>query len=251
MFTKKITESDAFLDMPASTQCLYFHMNLNADDDGFLNNPRKIQRIIGASDDDFKLLIAKQFILSFENGIIVIKHWKMHNYIQADRYKPSDFEKEKSMLVMKKGKAYSLVENTECIQDGYSLDTNCVHDVSVGKDRLGKDRLDKVREKIIVDNKVVKRKFGEYKHVLLTDDELEKLKKDFSDYENMIKNLDEYIEMKGAKYKNHYLTMRKWARKDGTGGRKEARNTGRTDEATRELYHSFIDDLPPVEFDGF
>jgi hypothetical protein len=137
MFTKKITESDAFLDMPASTQALYFHLNMAADDDGFVNNPRKIQRMVGSSDDDLKLLIAKSFIIIFESGIIVIKHWKMHNYIQSDRYKPTDYIDEKSMLELKKNKAYTMnVSNT---------DTNCIQDVSVGKDRLGKVRLGKVR----------------------------------------------------------------------------------------------------------
>ena len=101
MFTKKITESDAFLDMPSSTQMLYFHFSMNADDDGFVNNPKKIQKMCGASDDDFKLLIVKSFIILFDSGIIVIKHWKMHNYIQADRYRPTDYVEEKSMLGIK------------------------------------------------------------------------------------------------------------------------------------------------------
>ena len=74
MFTKKIVDSDAFLDMPLSTQALYFHLNMQADDDGFVNNPKKIQRVIGASADDLKLLIAKRFVLGFESGIIVVKH---------------------------------------------------------------------------------------------------------------------------------------------------------------------------------
>ena len=137
MFTKKITESDAFLDMPSSTQCLYFHLNMSADDDGFVNNPKRIQRLVGASDDDFKLLVAKSFIILFESGIIVIKHWKMHNYIQSDRYKPTDYIEEKSMLGLKKNKSYTLSNN--------ELDTKCIQDVSVGKDRLGKDRLGKDR----------------------------------------------------------------------------------------------------------
>ena len=118
MFTKKITESDAFLEMPSSTQMLYFRMN--ADDDGFVNNPKKIQRMCGASDDDFRLLIAKSFVLTFDSGIIVIKHWKMHNYIQSDRYVPTDYTDEKSMLGLKKNKAYTFDESkmvTRCIQD--------------------------------------------------------------------------------------------------------------------------------------
>lgn len=133
MFAKKITESDAFLDMPSSTQMLYFHLSMNADDDGFVNNPKKIQRMCGASDDDFKLLVAKSFVILFESGIIVIKHWKMHNYIQNDRYRPTDYVDEKSMLGLKKNKAYTLDEN--------KMYTKCIQDVSVGKVRIGKDRL--------------------------------------------------------------------------------------------------------------
>lgn len=135
MFAKKITESDAFLDMPSSTQMLYFHLSMNADDDGFVNNPKKIQRMCGASDDDFKLLVAKSFVILFESGIIVIKHWKMHNYIQSDRYKPTDYVDEKSMLGLKKNKAYTLDEN--------QMYTKCIQDVSVGKVREGKDSIDK------------------------------------------------------------------------------------------------------------
>lgn len=135
MFAKKITESDAFLDMPSSTQMLYFHLSMNADDDGFVNNPKKIQRMCWASDDDFKLLIAKSFVILFESGVIVIKHWKMHNYIQSDRYRPTDYVEEKSMLGLKKNKAYTLDEN--------KMDTRCIQDVSVGKVSKGKDSIGK------------------------------------------------------------------------------------------------------------
>ena len=135
MFTKKITESDAFLDMPSSTQMLYFHFSMNADDDGFVNNPKKIQKMCGASDDDFKLLIAKSFIILFDSGIIVIKHWKMHNYIQADRYRPTDYVEEKSMLGIKSNKAYTL--------DVSKMDTECIHNGYIGKDSIGKVSIDK------------------------------------------------------------------------------------------------------------
>ena len=143
MFAKKITESDAFLDMPSSTQMLYFHLSMNADDDGFVNNPKKIQSMCGASDDDFKLLIAKSFVILFESGIIVIKHWKMHNYIQSDRYRPTDYVDEKSMLGVKKNKAYTLDVN--------KMDTKCIQDVSVGKDSIGKVSIDK--NSIVKDSK--------------------------------------------------------------------------------------------------
>lgn len=119
MFAKTIIDSDAFLDMPLSSQSLYFHLSMRADDDGFLNNPKKVQRMIGASDDDLKLLIAKKFLIPFESGVVVIKHWKIHNYIQKDRYKPTVYAEEKAQLRMKENKAYSLTE-------GHALDTECV-----------------------------------------------------------------------------------------------------------------------------
>lgn len=125
MFAKTIIDSDAFLDMPLSAQALYFHLSMRADDDGFVNNPKKIQRMIGASDDDCKLLVLKRFILTFESGIIVIKHWKIHNYIQKDRYKETVYLQEKAMLGLNESNAY-----TECIQSGYSLDTQ-VREVQV------------------------------------------------------------------------------------------------------------------------
>lgn len=85
MFAKAIIDSDAFLDMPLSTQALYFHLAMRADDEGFVGNPKKIQRMIGASDDDCRILISKRFILTFQSGIVVIKHWRIHNYILFSR----------------------------------------------------------------------------------------------------------------------------------------------------------------------
>ena len=146
MFAKTIIDSDAFLEMPLSTQALYFHLSMRADDDGFINNPKKIQRFIGASEDDLKLLCAKNFIIPFESGIVVIKHWKIHNYIQKDRYKETVYIEEKQALKIKENNAYTLDLNevyTDCIQDGYSLETQ----VRLGKDRLGKDSLGEREEK--------------------------------------------------------------------------------------------------------
>lgn len=104
----KIVDSDAFLDMPLSTQCLYFHLNMRADDDGFIGNPKRIMKIIGASDDDLKLLIAKSFLLTFENGVIVIKHWRMHNTLSKRRYHETQYIDEKGNLLLKKNGSYSL-----------------------------------------------------------------------------------------------------------------------------------------------
>lgn len=139
MFAKTIIDSDAFLDMPLSSQVLYFHLSMRADDDGFINNPRKIQRMVGATEDDLKLLIAKNFIIPFDSGIVVIKHWRIHNYIQKDRYKETVYQEERSLLSVKDNGAYTL--DTECIQDGYSLDTQVrLGKESIGKDSLGEDR---------------------------------------------------------------------------------------------------------------
>ena len=144
MFAKTIIDSDAFLEMPLSSQALYFHLSMRADDEGFINNPKKIQRMIGGTEDDLKLLIAKSFIIPFESGIVVVKHWRIHNYIQNDRFKPTVYTDERAMLSVKGNNAYTL--DTQCIQNGYKMDTPCIQDVSevdtqvsIGKDSIGKD----------------------------------------------------------------------------------------------------------------
>lgn len=151
MFTQKIVDSDAFLDMPLSTQALYFHLNMHADDDGFVNNPKKIQRVIGASLDDLKLLIAKRFILVFENGVIVIKHWRMHNLLRKDRYNPTQYQDQMERLELKDNGAYTekLPEPLE-IKESESVATRWQPDDNqmahrIGKDRIGKDRIGEVR----------------------------------------------------------------------------------------------------------
>ena len=112
MFAKTIIDSDMFLDMPLSTQALYFHLSMRADDDGFINNPRKIQRMIGASDDDLKVLVMKRFILPFDSGVVVIKHWKIHNYIRNDRYKETVYKEERALLEIKENGAYTELDTT-------------------------------------------------------------------------------------------------------------------------------------------
>lgn len=121
MFTKKITESDAFLDMPLSSQCLYFHLNMSADDDGFVNNPKRCVRLIGANEDDLKLLIAKSFVLAFDSGVIVIKHWRMHNTLRNDRYHPTSYQEEFRQLGLKNNDVYTLA--TKWQPNGNQLET--------------------------------------------------------------------------------------------------------------------------------
>ena len=136
MFKKTIIDSDLFLDMPLSSQALYFHLSMRADDDGFVNNPKKIQRMVGASDDDLRVLMSKQFLIPFESGIVVISHWRIHNYIQKDRYHPTEYTDEMAQLTTKSNGVYSL--DTGCTQVVPGMDT----EVRLGKDRLGKDRLE-------------------------------------------------------------------------------------------------------------
>lgn len=107
MFTMKIVDSDSFLDMPLSAQCLYFHLNMRADDDGFIGNPKRVMRIVGSNEDDLKLLIAKRFLLKFDDGVIVIKHWRMHNTLSQNRYHETQYLDEKSLLKLKKNGSYS------------------------------------------------------------------------------------------------------------------------------------------------
>lgn len=132
MFSKTIIDSDAFLDMPLSTQALYFHLSMRADDDGFVNNAKKIQRMLGCNDDDLRVLLSKNFVIPFEEGVCVIKHWKIHNYIQKDRYKPTVYAELKEKLSIKNNDVYSM--DTKCIQDVYKMDTQ----VRLGKVRLAK-----------------------------------------------------------------------------------------------------------------
>ena len=221
MFTQKIIDSDAFLDMPLSTQALYFHLNMRADDDGFINNPRRIQRTIGASDDDLKLLIAKRFVICFENGVIVIKHWRMHNTLRKDRYNPTQYQEQFAMLDVKDNNAYTeKVDNqlaTTWQPNGnhpepqYSIDKYSVDKKSIVENSIPESADSEPAPK---SSKPVKHKYGEYKNVLLTDEELEKLQDEYFDWEERIERLSSYVASTGKSYKSHYATIRNWARKD-------------------------------------
>ena len=236
MFAKTIIDSDVFIDMPISARLLYYDLAMRADDDGFVNSPKKIMKFVGASVDDMNVLIARQFIIPFESGVVVIKHWRIHNYIQKDRYKPTSYQAEMENLTLKSGAYYiedlSDVSNldTECIQDVYEMDTQ----VRLGKVRLGKDSIESTcahaREELpheISENdsnentkpetpkKPTRHKYGTYKNVFLTDEDMEKLKSEFpDDWRNRIERLSDYIASSGKTYKNHLATIRVWAKKD-------------------------------------
>ena len=167
MFSLKIVDSDLFLDMPLSSQCLYFHLSMRADDDGFVNNPKKIIKIIGANEDDLKILIAKGFVIVFEQGIIVITHWKINNFIRKDRYKPTLYENEVQSLSQTKNGMY--IKEVGC----HLVDQR----LTSGQPSIDKGRLDKVSiEKGRVEQDTPFSFYGEYKNIRLTEEEYRKLK---------------------------------------------------------------------------
>ena len=133
MFSKTIIDSDIFLDMPTSTRLLYYDLAMRADDDGFINSPRKIARMTGASDDDLKILASKNYIIPFASGIVVIRHWRVHNYIRKDTYNETQYKLEKSTLELDNNKCYSVISD----------DRPRAVDEPSTQVRLGKDRLDK------------------------------------------------------------------------------------------------------------
>jgi hypothetical protein len=337
MFAKTIIDSDAFLDMPLSTQGLYFHLSMRADDDGFINNPKKIQRMIGCADDDLKLLVAKNFILPFDSGVVVIKHWRIHNYIRGDRRKDTVYVEEMAQLHVKDNGAYSLQNGIETIlplpaadddpedetprQKAYresslpysfiykiraafvgrkcpicgctmshsnnlvrptvqhnipiskgglhelgnisvvccscnssirdketgdlnaaevaavwdSMTGKCQSNVSQVSDichtqvRIGKDSVGKVSIGEDIEPpapptpKPVRHKYGEYSNVLLTDEEMDKLKAEFPDWQARIERLSSYMASTGKSYKNHLATIRNWARKDAEQPKRDER----------------------------
>ena len=169
MFSQKIVESDAFYDMPADSQALYMHLCMNADDDGFVNNSQKIRRAMGCSEDSLKILLAKRFVLPFESGVVVVKHWRMQNSLRKDRYKPTEYTDEKSLLYLKPNGSYTFDESQgvnllsvspeETVQEGpendvatngcqtvakrlpqYSIDKSSIDKSSIEEGSIGKGK---------------------------------------------------------------------------------------------------------------
>lgn len=198
MFNVDIVGSDAFLDLPHTAQALYFQLGMRADDDGFVGNPKTIQRIAGTKASDLELLVKKRFLLQFPSGVVVIKHWKINNQIQKDRYTPTVYTEEYQSLYIKDNKAYTEMDKG-CIQSVSEMDTQ----ISIDKNRLDKNS-----------RGGEKHAHGFFANVLLTDDELQKLAAEIPNYEEYIEKLSHYIESNGKKYKSHYATILMWHRKD-------------------------------------
>lgn len=145
MFAKTIIDSDAFLDMPITARLLYYDLAMRADDDGFVNSPKKIMRMIGASQDDITVLALKKFIIPFDNGIVVIKHWRIHNYIRKDTYTETRYAEQKNLLALDENKAYTLTVNAPSTERLRAVDEPSTQ-VRIGKDRLGKDSIEEESE---------------------------------------------------------------------------------------------------------
>lgn len=224
MFDMEIVDTDLFLDMPQSSQNLYFHLGMRADDDGFVSNPKKIVKIVGANEDDLKLLILKNFIIPFDNGIIVIRHWKLNNYLRKDRYTETIYKTEKRQLIEDENGVYNLgiPDDNQMLTNGiHSIEENSIEENSIDKNREEEKSCEKSHEYIDIDlkkekkKKETKHKYGEYKHVLLTDKEYSTIESEYgvNNAQTIIRYLDEYLEMKGTKYKSHYMVIKKWAGK--------------------------------------
>ena len=211
MFDKTITNSDEFIEMPDSSQNLYFHLSMNADDDGFVNNWKSIMRMTGHKEDDLKVLISKQFIIPFETGVIVIKHWRINNYLRSDRYTETKFKDEKKQLYTDENLVYQLA--TTGIP-------------SIDKNRLDKNRLDNniyISEKSEIKNQERKKinskeSYGKYNRIKLKPEEYTKLIEEYGEdfIKIQIDLLDEYIESNNNKnkYTNFNLVLRKSIREN-------------------------------------
>ena len=201
MLSRKVVETDQFLELPFSCQALYLHMTMAADDDGFLDNVKSIMAISSTKPSDLSRLIKEGYILQVSERVYVIRHWKMNNWIQSDRYKETIHKVEKGSLC-----------NVNSVWEYREGDVLFPMDTQDSEGKDSEDKGNKGKKK----KEEVKHKHGVYGHVLLSDRDFETLVDQFPfDYQGRINTLDEYLENhKGKSYSNHLLTIQTWARKD-------------------------------------
>lgn len=225
MFDNDIINQDIFIELPIDAKALYFLLGMEADDEGFVS-PKKILRIHGISEDSLKILIMKRFLILFESGVIVITDWKRNNYLDKNKIKETIYLDEKNLLSFDEEKQkYALNADIPMVKQKLNqsltkveqkLTQNRVEEYRVEEysiDNISSSEIEISTDDTAKANRTaceVKHKYGEYKHVLLKDKELQALQRDYNNWEELIRYLDEYIEMKGTKYKSHYLAIRKW-----------------------------------------
>ena len=218
MFNIDIVGSDAFLDMAHESQALYLQLSMRADDDGFIGNPKTVMRIAGVSNAAFEELLQKRFILQFQSGVVVIKHWKINNDIKKDRYSPTVYTDEFQMLSTKENKAY-----TERSANVSTLDTERRQDVSTLDTQYSIEEVSKDKDSIVL----CKHAHGFFANVLLTDEEMQKLSSEIPNLDDYIERLSNYLANNKKEYKSHCATIRNWYKRDVD---KTAPSTNNTDE---------------------
>ena len=208
MFDKRVTDSDKFIDLPNSSKALYFMAGMEADDKGFFQ-PRRLQKMCGFTDDDFKILIAKSFFIAFESGVMVVTDWNKNNWLDSRRVTETEYVDELNMLKLINNK-YELSNATEskCLASAKPM----LRENSIEENSIEENSIYNIADK---KSKKVKHKYGEYGNVYFTDEQYEKLKKEFpDDYEKRIQNVDDYVQTTGKRYKDFLAVIRTWAKKE-------------------------------------
>jgi len=205
MFGKSVIETDSFLDLPLTTKAIYFLLGMEADDEGFVS-PKRVLRLYGGSGDDIKVLIAKNLVISFESGVVVITDWNENNYLDKNRIKPTRYEIEKSKLLLTSKRTYELNNGSTYVQPVESR---------VGENRVGESRIEK------------KLLFGELKNVKLKEEEYKKLVERFGEGETneMIFELGTYMASKGKRYNSHYATILNWLKRKSDSKKEEPKSS--------------------------
>lgn len=209
MLTKKVTDDENFMQLSSSAQALYLHLNMAADDDGFCNQISVSMFKAHASVQDLQALLEKRYLLQFENGVLVIKHWRMANALRKDRYTPTAFREELARLKIKENGSYTFGDG---LPDGCQMVAERLPQDSIDKNSLDKNSIGESKEEKQINNKNTHR-FGVYSNVILTQEEYAEWLKECPKAEYYIDRISEYIQ-KGKVYPSHLLTMRKWWNED-------------------------------------
>ena len=223
MFTRKITDDDHFASLSSSAQALYLHLSMSADDDGFNNQVATAMFKAHASVGDLEALLANRYIYQFENGVIVIKHWRMANALRKDRYTPTSFKEELSMLSLDENNAYTMSKDgvvAERLPDGCQMVAERLPQDSIGKDSIGKDRVDDV-DKL---NNIIENQnnnityYGVHHNIPLTDEELKEIQLKCPYWQYYLDRISEVSKNNGKKYPA-VSTALKWYEEDKAKGK--------------------------------